>query len=111
MFYSLAFLNYCLRFDFLIGDIYINYGTPLLEFETGNACLAEKAAHLLMQKDVRMGGSFVYLEGDTCGKVEVGIKKDQQESSIACTSRESDLQSLEDIEKDLKLSMLGFLAE
>lgn len=60
LFCSLAFPNYFLLFDlFLIGDIYINYGTPLLEFETSNDCLAEKAVHLLMQQSCESGSPVV----------------------------------------------------
>lgn len=77
MFYSLAFPNYCLLFDFfLAGDIYINYGTSLLEFESSNECLAEKAVRLLMQKRCKNGSPFVSLESDTSYKVEIGMKKD-----------------------------------
>lgn len=97
-FVLLAFPNYCLILDFfLIGDIYINYGASLLEFEISSDVLTEKAVHLLMQQRCKNGSPFVSLESDISGKVEVGTKKDQQENSTACTARDSDVQSLKGI--------------
>lgn len=72
----------------------------LLEFETSNDCLAEKAAHLLMQQSCENGSPFVSLESDSSGKVEVGTKKDQQENSTACTARESHVHSLKGVKND-----------
>lgn len=90
------------------NDIYINYGTPHLEFETSSKCLAEKAVLLLVQQRCKNGSTFVSLESNTADKVEVGTKKDQQENSTACTARESDVQSLKEVKNDYKMIHIRF---
>lgn len=90
------------------NDIYISYGTPHLEFETSNECLAEKAVLLLVQQRCKNGSTFVSLESNTADKVEVGTKKDQQENSTACTARESDVQSLKEVKNDYKMIHIRF---
>lgn len=90
------------------NDIYINYDTPHLEFETSNECLLYSQENCFFSQRCKSGSPFVSLESNTSDKVEVGTKKDQQENSTACTARESDVQSLKEVKDDSKMIHIRF---
>lgn len=72
----MAFPNYCLVLDFfLVGDIYINYGTPPLEFGTSNDCLTEKAVLVLIQQRYKNGSPFCLWRVTLLTKWRLGLRK------------------------------------